>query len=308
MRALGTITGLYIAYAYLVRFERQVIGRLSLGGPKKWGVLWPLIDAARALRKPGITPQGTRRFVYVGAPLLTLALILAALALILMGPDASWGIFPMRGTMLLAPLLGWLSLGGVLLGSHASGQPPFREQGREAVLSSLIYTLPALVALGGVVILSRSIDLTTIVRSQSGARVYAIYQPLGALLCALALLAGGRRLPYRLPGGQSDLLSDFHLQHAGGVLALYHLAEYLYLLFISGFLVTIYLGGWRGPGSDGPHWLALKTLVVAVALLWLRNGWLAALRQRAGKRLWLILTAWALVNTLLTAFFLLLLH
>ena len=44
IRALSAIIGLYIAYAYLVRFERRVIGKRSLGGPKKWRALWPLVD------------------------------------------------------------------------------------------------------------------------------------------------------------------------------------------------------------------------------------------------------------------------
>jgi hypothetical protein len=45
---------------------------------------------------------------------------------------------------------------------------------------------------------------------------------------------------------------------------------------------------------------------VAVALLWLRNGWLAGLRKRLGKWLWLTLTAWAFLNALLTGLLLLL--
>ena len=324
-RLLGLITVLYVGYAYLVRFERRVIGRLSLGGDHRWGPLWPLVDVTRALFKPNIVSDRAHRILYLASPMLTLSATVMAFALVPLGPsgsshggELSFGITDLDGSLLIALCLGWFALLGILLAGWASGRAYLWREGCRAVSLAWVYSLPALFALGGAIMLSGSLSLERIAQAQashSGAQAshsgaqglpYIVYQPLGLLVFALSLLAGGRRLPYRPPDGAGArhaaplLLSDFHLQHAGGVLALYHFAEYLHLFLISALTSTVYLAGWRGPWLDGPHWLAVKTLVVAGLLLWVRDSWLARQRQRLGNRLWGILMCLATLNTLLT--------
>jgi len=308
LRVLAAIVALYILYAYLSRFERRIIGRLALRGGPKWGLLWPLADVARALLKRTILPPEAWRPLYYAAPLLTLGATLEALAVVPAGPT----ITVLGGrlasdpaaldlTLLLIVALNWLALLSLLLGAWSARVDYLWEESCRVARAGLGYSLPALLALGGVVMLAGSLGLGEIVRAQCAALPYVVYQPLGLLSFALSALLGSRRLPLRLPGGKDPLLSDFHLQHAGGVLALYHLAEYLHLLLVGALIATVYLAGWCGPWRAGPHWLLLKALAVTVILLWLRNGWLARRAEQLGRRAWRVLMLLAILNTLLTA-------
>ena len=301
-------TAIYVIYAYLVRFERWAMGRMVLRGNRRRGMLWPLVDASRALLKPSVAPPGVRGAVYRLSPVLTLSATVTALALLPVGPAIEIVGFkvPLWGTnldvsLLVALPLTWLSLLSLLAGGWASGRPLAWKESCLVVRQAWRYSLPALLSLCGPVMLAGSFSLEKMVRAQSDALPYITYQPLGLLVFALALLLGSRRLPFKPPGPQSRLLSDYYLQHSEGVLAMYHLAEYVHLFFISALISTVYLAGWQGPWRDGFHWLVLKALLVVGVLLWLRDGWLAQQSQQSGERMWFILTLLALLNSALTA-------
>lgn len=306
LQFVAAVVAFCVAYPYLVRFERRVIGRLPLCAPRKWGPLWPLVDAVCALAKPGITPADVRRPAYFTGPLLTLGSALGALALVPFRPAATGGggfllrIKSLDVSLLVAFSLTWLGLLGVLLGGWSSGDAYLWRESCSEVFLALRYGLPALLSMGGAIALSASFGLDGLVRGQSGGLPYVVYQPLGLLCFSVSSVVGGRRLPYRLPGGENRLVSDFHLQHAGRVLALYHLAEYAHFAVVSALISTIYLAGWHGPWLDGPHWLVVKALGVMMALLWLRAKWLDPCWRRLGDRTWRDLTLLAVINTLLT--------
>jgi len=307
LRVLAVVIIAYVLYAYLLRLERRVVGRMRLRGEAKWGPLWPLVDVARALVKSTAPPPDAWRPLYYAAPLLTLGATLEALAVIPAGP----GITTLGGgavgntaaldpALLIIVALDWLSLVGPLLSAWSARLDYLREESRRVARIGLGYSLPALVSLGGVVLLAGSLGLREIGRAQCAGLPYVVYQPLGLLTFALSSLLASRRLPLRLPGTKDSLLGDFHLQHAGTVWALYHLAEYLHLFLLGALIATVYLAGWCGPWRAGWHWLVLKALAVTIVLLWLRHGWLARRAQELGRRAWRILMLLAISNALLT--------
>lgn len=294
----------FLTYAYLLRLERQLIAHLGLRGGR-WRALWPVADAARALAKPGLWPAGWRRLAWGGGALLALAAALAMLALAPLGA-LTWG-GAARDLTLLRFEQGWavffvldgLSLAAMLIGARAWNLDNVLARARSLARAGLRYGLVALLAVAGVALLAGSLDLECIALAQA-MFPYLLYQPLSALLLAIALIAGGRRLPFDLPGAGDPTLADFHLQHAGGPLAMYHLAEYARLLAGGALWATLYLAGPNGPWLDGPHWLAAKTVLVAAALLWLRRRWLWPQGERLAENGWLILLALGALNVALT--------
>lgn len=168
------------------------------------------------------------------------------------------------------------------------------------VRQALAYSLPAAVSLVGAVALAGSSDIGDIVQAQCNGLPYVVYQPLGLLLLALSLLAGVRRLPSRLAEGEDETAVHLHLHQRRGARALFHASDYVHLLLVSALIATTYLAGPCGPGPDGLHWLALKTLVVAILLIWLRGGWLAHRGRWLREGGWAALTLLAAVNALLT--------
>ncbi|MEA3406543.1 MAG: NADH-quinone oxidoreductase subunit H [Chloroflexota bacterium] len=303
LQFLAAVVGLYVIYAYLLRFERQIIARLGLRGDERWGIIWPLVDVGRTLGKRGVTLTTVPSRFCLGAPLLTLGASMAALATI---PWGIWGqetlgrVGDLPFGLWLPFVLDWIALLGPLYSARCSPRPYLRRESEEMVSQALWYGIPSLLSLAGVLVLSTSFNLREIVASQYRGMPYIAYQPLGLLIFVLSALLGGRRLPYRLPQGQDPALGDFHIQHAGRVEAIYHLAQYLHLLLIGALISTIYLAGCRGPWRAGPHWLAAKVILVTAGLLWARHRLLPRLRERWGTSTWRLCTLLALFNTLLT--------
>jgi NADH-quinone oxidoreductase subunit H len=306
LQFLVGVVGLYVICAYLLRFERQVIARLGLHGDERWGVLWPLVDLARALTKEGATLTAVPSFLCLVAPLLTLGASMAALATIplgsfvIRGREIVLGVGDLPFGLWFPFVLDWIALLGPLWSARCCPWPYLRHESEEMVFRALLYSAPSLLSLGGVVVLSSSFSLQEIVVSQNRGLPYIGYQPLGLSVFALSALLGGRRLPYRLPKGQDPVLGDFHIQHAGSVEAIYHLAQYLHLLLVGALISTVYLAGWWGPWHAGPHWLMAKTILVTIGLLWARHRLLPRLRERWGDGMWRLCSLLALFNTLLT--------
>lgn len=294
------VLGLFLAYAYLVAYERRWLGRWPRGGQR---AVEPLRVAVRALLKEEPVQHHRRPALHWLGAGLTLCCTLAAWGLVPWGAAPIWAqnsasfCAPPQNVLLLM-LLDAAGLWGVALSGWAAGPSDMRRQGLRTAWQGLAYTLPALVALGGAVWLAGALDLGEIAQKQRWP--YLVYQPLGALVVALSLLTGGRRLPYVLPGGGDTLLGDFHLQHAGAPMAVFHWAEYLHLLLSCALLATVYLGGGRGPWPFGPLVLAAETLALATFLLWLRHRWWARRSQELGHRLWPLLMSLGLANTVLT--------
>ncbi|MGM0399804.1 MAG: NADH-quinone oxidoreductase subunit H [Chloroflexota bacterium] len=300
---------LYIVYAYLLRFERQVIADLGLRGSERWGILWPLVDVARALVKGGGALTTVPSPLCLGAPLLTLGARLAALATIPLGSLTIWGreialgVGDLPLSLCLPFVLDWIALLGPLWSAYCSPWSYLRRESAGMVSRALLYSVPSLLSLGGVVILSGSLNMQDIVVSQSQGLPYALYQPLGLLVFILSALFGGRRLPYLLPQERNPVLGAFHIQHAGSVEAIYHLAQYLYLLLMGALISRVYLSGLWQPWHAAPHWFMAKVVLVTAGLLWMRHRLLPRLCERWGDGVWRLCTLLASFNLLLTALF-----
>jgi len=69
-------------------------------------------------------------------------------------------------------------------------------------------------------------------------------------------------------------------EYTGIKFALFYMAEYIHTIVASAVGAALFLGGWDGPFRPGLHWMVLKTLLLFVAVYWIR--W-SLLRFRADQ-------------------------
>lgn len=305
LRALLTLLIAVLAYAYLLRFERQTVARLALGGNKRWGPLWPLADMVRALAKADILPVRAHRAAVFGGAVLTVLPEVIALALVPATQTpvyvaTRWYDASLNPSLATVFILEWCSLFGVLLVAWGTGTAPMKRRARELVRSFLAFSLPALIGLGALVAVSRVWSLADLVKGQARGVPYLVYQPLGALVTTISLVLSGDRLPFRQSDEANRLEIDFHLQHGGTVPALLHLAEYLHILLVAAVLATSYLAGYVGPWLPAGAWLAIKAIGIALAMIWLRARCYARWHGIGDRRMWVGLMGLAGINLLVT--------
>jgi NADH-quinone oxidoreductase subunit H len=117
----------------------------------------------------------------------------------------------------------------------------------------------------------------------------------------MAGIAETRRLPFDLPEAENELIAGFHAEYSSMKFTLYYIGEYLGITLISALTVTLFFGGWLGPGFlPPPVWFFLKTGVFVGFFILLR----ASLPRPRYDQLmglgWKVLLPLALLNLLVT--------
>nr|MDJ0811441.1 NADH-quinone oxidoreductase subunit H [Desulfobacterales bacterium] len=167
------------------------------------------------------------------------------------------------------------------------------------------YELALGLALIPVVMLAGSFSLVEIVAAQTPIP-YILLQPVSFLIFFLSAMAESKRIPFDLPEAENELGAGYHTEYSGMRFGLFFIGEYVHLQVLGALVAVFFLGGWHGPLLPGPVWLLIKIIFVALVMIWIR-GTLPRLRYDQLMAFgWKVLIPAALVNIVVTGFFILL--
>ena len=171
------------------------------------------------------------------------------------------------------------------------------------------YELSLGLSLVGVILLSGTLDIYTIVEQQSGwygMNWNILYQPLGFLIYLISAIAETNRVPFDLPEAETELVAGFHTEYSSIKFLLFFNAEYINMITVSMLATTLFLGGWNGPFVAqlpilGVFYFAAKILFFLFLYIWLR-GTLPRFRfDQLMDFGWKVLIPVAIFNILITA-------
>ncbi len=273
--ALCAVAGLVGGAAFLVWFERRLLGIWQdRWGPNRVGFLGLgqiVADMIKLLAKEDWIPPFADRAVFVIAPLVSMAVVLLAFAVVPMGPDlhvaADWNV----GLLFFLAIMS-LGVYAVMLGGWASNSKYALLGGIRASAQTITYEVFMGLALMGVVAQAGSFALNDIVEAQRGTW-FIFPQILGFLTFMVAGLAETHRLPLDLPEAEHELTSGFHTEYSGMKFGMFFVGEYAGMILVSGMLTTLFLGGWLAPFGlpELPLlWFSLKTFFFIIVFIWLR--------------------------------------
>ncbi|PID48542.1 MAG: NADH-quinone oxidoreductase subunit NuoH [Proteobacteria bacterium] len=281
---------LILAVAYTTFAERKIIGYMQVRigpnrvGPRGW--FQPFADVLKLLFKEVIIPTRSDRYLFLIAPMLTLAPAFAA-----------WAVIPFMDGMVLADvnagllfLLALTSMGvyGIILAGWASNSKYALLSAMRSGAQVISYEIAMSFALVGVLMASGSLNLSEIVRAQEGSIFSWFIWPLFGLFVVYFIsgLAETNRAPFDVAEGESEIVAGFHVEYSGMAFALFFLAEYANMILISTLTALLFMGGWLSPFQgldfllaipvlgvvlgDGLHWLVLKAAFFLLLFLWFR--------------------------------------
>ena len=283
------------AVAYLVWFERKVAAHLQgRWGPYRvgpHGLLQPLADGAKFLLKEDATPAGVDRFLYFGAPLLTMTLAISAIAMIPFGP-ASIHIFGVATPLVVANInVGLLaifaitSVGvyGVALAGWSSNSKYSLLGGLRSSAQMISYELSLTLSVVGILLLAGTFNLSDLIRSQDGFSwgflpKWNLLNPtfpqiLGFFCYFVAAIAETNRAPFDLAEAESELVAGYHTEYSSFKFAMFFLGEYASMITVACLASILFLGGWlspfpQTPGLDWTRYLPAGVLAASgVALI-----------------------------------------
>lgn len=302
--------------AYLVLFERRLLGWIQdRKGPNRVGpsgLLQPLADGIKLLTKEDFRPAGADKWIFSFAPamaaipaIMIFAVIPFGAPLTLFGHHVQLQVADLNVGLLLFMALSAISVYGVALGGWASNSKYSLLGGIRGLGQLISYELPMGLSLVPVVMLARSFRLSEIVSAQEGCW-FVVYQPLAFVIFLISIAAECKRTPFDLPEAESELVAGYHTEYSGMRFGLFFVGEYINIIVLGGLAATFFLGGWHGPLLPPIVWFLIKVLAFAFLLIWIR-GTLPRLRYDQLMHFgWKVLTPLALVNILITGWFLVL--
>ncbi|GLI08657.1 NADH-quinone oxidoreductase subunit H [Paenibacillus tyrfis] len=297
---------------YAIYFERKVIGWMQLRiGPNRvgpLGLLQSVADVFKLLIKEDTIPKKAERELFILAPVITFIPAFTVIAAIpftdrLISSDLNVGV-------LYYVALSGISTIGIVLGGWASNNKYALLGGMRSAAQMISYEIPLVISIVGVVMMSGSMNLRTIVEGQAGGFWHWNFLPqiIGFAVFVVAAVSELNRTPFDLPEAESELVAGYHVEYSGFRFAFFMLAEYVYVFAIAGLTTTVFLGGWQAPLPfldfiPGIIWFLLKFAFIVFFLFWLRA---TMPRIRVDQLMglgWKVLLPLALVNIFVTAIY-----
>lgn len=287
--------------AAIIMAERWLLAlwqdRLGPNRAGPFGSLQLMADMVKIFFKEDWIPGFADKAPFVLAPIIIMVSVLMTFAVVPFSPV----IIVSHLNIGLLFFLGMASLGvySVILGGWSSNNKYSLLGGIRAITQMLSYEVFMGLSLVGVVMISGSFDMTAIVKAQEHIWFF-IPQIIGFVIFFIGGLAVTHRIPFDLPEAENELVAGFHTEYSGMKFGMFFVGEYAGIFMVSVMTVTLFFGGWLGPGLPPIIWFLIKTFVFVALFILIR----AALPRPRWDQLlsfgWKILLPLSLFNIVAT--------
>lgn len=277
---------LIVTVGFYTLLERKVIGYIQgRVGPNRVGMRgtfqW-LADVLKLVLKEVIVPSSASRFLFLIAPIISLAPAFAAWAVVPF--DDGWVLADIDAALLYILALTSMGVYGVIIAGWASNSKYAFLGAMRSAAQIVAYEIAMGFALVGILMAAGSLNLGDIVRAQDGTLFNWFWLPLFPLFLVYFIsgVAETNRAPFDVAEGESEIVAGFHVEYSGTAFAVFFLAEYANMILIAGLCAIFFFGGWLNPFAGVPGleqltaavpgiiWFLAKMAFFMYAFLWLR--------------------------------------
>jgi NADH-quinone oxidoreductase subunit H len=323
LKAIAFILLFLTVAAVLTYVERRISAfiqdRLGPNRVGPFGLFQPVADLIKILFKEEIIPANADKTLHTIAPIISLFVAYSIIAVLPIGEKIVIGgkeikliVADVNIGFLYLLALSSMGVYGITLSGWSSNNKYSLLGALRASAQMISYELSLGLSLVGVVLVSGSIRIVEIIKSQ--ANVWNIfYQPVGFIIFLVSAFAETNRLPFDLPEAEPELVAGYHTEYSGMKFGAFYLAEYTNVITASLLTTSFFLGGWYFPFIDiysglNPNIAAILQIIVFFAkagiiiFLFMLVRWtLPRFRYDQLMRLgWQVLLPLALLNVLVT--------
>ena len=290
LQCLAVTVPLLVAVAYMTYVDRKVWASIQLRrGPNvvgPFGLLQPFADGLKLMLKETIVPSSANGILFLIAPIITFLTALIAWAVV---PFSNgWVIADINVGILYLFAISSLGVYGIIIAGWASNSKYAFLGALRSAAQIVSYEIAMGFALVGVLMAAQSLNLSEIVKGQSGnygvLNWYLIPLFPFFLVYLIAAVAELNRAPFDVAEGESEIVAGFHVEYSGMTFAVFFLAEYANMILVSTMCSIMFLGGWLSPvpqvfadaigmpwlAAGCPGWLFMKLFFVLSTIIWFR--------------------------------------
>nr|UBD07382.1 NADH dehydrogenase subunit 1 [Synapturanus sp. QCAZ 59998] len=269
---LTIIIPILLAVALFTLLERKIIAYMqhrkgpNIVGPK--GLLQPIADGFKLVLKEPIRPTASSPLLFITMPMmaLTLALIM-------------WMPIPMP-TPLLDMNLGIifvLTLSSLMvytiLGSGWASNSKYSLIGAlRAIAQTISYEVSLALIILTVIFFVGTFTIPNFISTQLVLSLLIPLWPI-AMMWFTSTIAETNRAPFDLSEGESELVSGFNVEYAGGPFAMFMLTEYTNILMMNTLSSVMFMSTPRLNTHTQTTLIMLKSSTLASTFVWIRASY-----------------------------------
>ena len=275
---LITIISSLLSIAFFTIAERKVMASMQRRrGPNVigfWGSLQAFSDGLKLLLKEIIIPIKSNWILFLAAPAWSLLIALLI-----------WIFIPLYGlnyitnfdySLLIVYAVSSLGVYSIIGAGWTSNSKYALLGGLRSAAQLISYEVSIALLILPVAAISNSFNIIEIVYKQNLYTWYIIPLLPVSVIFLISILAETNRAPFDLPEAEAEIVAGYNVEYSSMTFAMFFLAEYSNMLWLSSIFILLFLGGWLSPIkgiNDSIVWFIIKTLIISFIIIHIRASY-----------------------------------